>query len=221
MAKRRTDTAGAERAAARKRNFATVIYPESAPADWRQRLNDQHVPALVSPLHDQDTDEGSGKKKKPHYHVLLMFETPKDFETDIKPIFDEIGGVGRENVKSKRGYARYLCHLDNPEKAQYDKSLVAAYGGADYSAVVHLPSDDVQMVRDIMDFVRVNGLYSFAEVLDVCAKVNEDWFNLLITSRGYIVREYVKSLLWERDAEHERVKSVVMPSGEVVEVAKE
>ena len=83
------------------------------------KLDQLHVAALISPLHDKDTNP-SGEPKKPHYHVLLMFEGVKDYETQVKPIFAEIGGVGREMVNSARGYARYLCHLDNPEKAQYE-----------------------------------------------------------------------------------------------------
>ena len=99
----------------RTRNFATVVYPESAPSDWIDKLDQLHVAALISPLHNKDTNP-SGEPKKPHYHVLLMFEGVKDYETQVKPIFAEIGGVGREMVNSARGYARYLCHLDNPEK---------------------------------------------------------------------------------------------------------
>ena len=37
----------------RLRNFATVVYPESAPENWLDRLDGLHVPAFVSPLHNQ------------------------------------------------------------------------------------------------------------------------------------------------------------------------
>ena len=94
-----------------------------------ERLDQCHVAALVSPLHDRDTNP-SGEPKKPHYHVLLMFESPADYESKVAPIFAEIGAVGRETVNSARGYARYLCHLDNPEKAQYSPSEVRCMGGA-------------------------------------------------------------------------------------------
>ena len=40
----------------RFRNFATVVYPESAPADWLTVLDSLHVPAFVSPLHDADVN---------------------------------------------------------------------------------------------------------------------------------------------------------------------
>ena len=151
-----------EKRAGRTRNFATVVYPESAPADWMDRLNDYHVAALVSPLHDRDTNP-SGEPKKPHYHVMLIFEGPKEFETQVKPIFDDIGGVGREMVNSARGYARYLCHLDNPEKAQYDPAEVRCMGGADYYGITNLPTDDIKMLGEIMSYIREQEIYSFAE----------------------------------------------------------
>lgn len=66
----------------RTRNFATVVYPESAPSDWIDKLDQLHVAALISPLHDKDTNP-SGEPKKPHYHVLLMFEGKKDYENRL------------------------------------------------------------------------------------------------------------------------------------------
>lgn len=59
-----------DRSKVRTRNFATVVYPESAPADWLDIINDLHIPCFVSPLHDQDLD-AKGKPKKPHYHVVF------------------------------------------------------------------------------------------------------------------------------------------------------
>ena len=187
-----------EKRAGRTRNFATVVYPESAPADWMDRLNDYHVAALVSPLHDRDTNP-SGEPKKPHYHVMLIFEGPKEFETQVKPIFDDIGGVGREMVNSARGYARYLCHLDNPEKAQYDPAEVRCMGGADYYGITNLPTDDIKMLGEIMSYIREQEIYSFAEFLEGCQLLRPDWYSLAALSRGWIIREYIKSLAWEKE----------------------
>ena len=60
-------------AGSRTRNFASIVYPESAPEDWKEILIQQFVPAFISPLHDQDVNPG-GEIKKPHYHVILMFD---------------------------------------------------------------------------------------------------------------------------------------------------
>lgn len=203
----------------RTRNFATVIYPESAPEDWRERLSAAHVAALISPLHDNDTNP-DGELKKPHRHVLVMFEGPKEFDTQVKPLFDEIGGVGRETVNSVRGYARYLCHLDNPEKAQYSTADVIQLGGADYNAIVHLPTDDSKMLVELFAYIKANQIYSLAELIDICAVNNMDWFNMITMSRAYIVDKYIKSLMWEQEVSYERKSDKLIvdrETGEVIE----
>lgn len=63
----------------RVRNFATVVYPESAPENWQDILSRHCVPAFISPLHDKDINP-TGEPKKPHYHVVLMFEGKKSLE---------------------------------------------------------------------------------------------------------------------------------------------
>lgn len=39
------------------RNFAWLIYPESAPKDWKERLEKLDIPMAISPLHDKDVRE--------------------------------------------------------------------------------------------------------------------------------------------------------------------
>lgn len=63
----------------RTRNYATVVYPESAVEGWQDILVDQFVPAFISPLHDLDVNP-DGEAKKPHYHVIVMFEGVKTRE---------------------------------------------------------------------------------------------------------------------------------------------
>ena len=59
----------------RYRNFWTVFYEDSAPDDWQQIISDWHVPVFVS-HHDQDIS-ANGEPKKPHYHVMIMFDGVK------------------------------------------------------------------------------------------------------------------------------------------------
>lgn len=197
----------------RTRNFATVVYPESAPTDWIERLNQQHIASLVSPLHDRDVNP-NGELKKPHYHVLLMFESPTDYESKVAPIFAEIGGVGRETVNSARGYARYLCHLDNPEKAQYSPLEVHCFGGADYNSIVSLPTDDVKIITEIKNFCRENEIYSLAEIIDIAETLHPEWYSTIVLSRCYVIDKYIKSLAWEFETGYVRaVKRGINGSG--------
>lgn len=192
-----------EKRKGRTRNFATVVYPDSAPADWMERLDQLHIAALVSPLHDKDKNP-SGESKKPHYHVLLMFESPVDYESKVAPIFSAIGGVGRETVGSARGYARYLCHLDNPEKAQYSPSDVRCMGGADFYAVTNLPTDDLKMLGEVFLYVQEHEIYSLAELLTISQMYHPEWFSMIAMSRCYVVDKFIKSLAWERETGYVR-----------------
>lgn len=187
----------------RTRNFATVVYPESAPENWRDVISDMHVAALISPLHDKDVNP-DGTQKKPHYHVMFIFESVKEYETQVKPMFEKIGGVGREEINSARGYARYLCHMDNPEKYQYDPAEVTSMGGADFNAITHLPTDDIKTLQEIFRYIRTNEIYSLAELLDITAVNNPEWFTLIAMNRTYTIDKYIKSCTWEKESGYVR-----------------
>lgn len=178
----------------RTRNFATVIYPDSAPENWQDILADQKVPAFISPLHDVDIDP-FGDKKKPHYHVVIMYEGVKTVE-QAEELFNQIGGVGLEKVSSIRGYARYLCHLDNPEKAQYNQEDVRCLGGADYAAIIGLASDKYKAVSEIIDYCIENKVFSYATLLCYCKTERYDWFRILCDSGTIVIKEFLKSYRW-------------------------
>lgn len=180
--------------ATRTRNYATVVYPESAPEDWQQILANEHISCFISPLHDKDLNP-TGEPKKAHYHVMLMFDNVKTSK-QAEDVFKKIGGVGCEIINSIRGYARYLCHLDNPEKVRYDENAVVAYG-ADYFDIIHLVTDRYAALKDIAEFIQCNCITSYAVLFDYCAKNNDTWFRLLCDNSTYIIKEYLKSMQWQ------------------------
>lgn len=175
----------------RTRNFATIVYPESAPDNWIDVLREEQVNVFISPLHDSDLNP-TGEPKKAHYHVFVMYESVKTVEQFLE-LCEKIGGVGYKKVNSIRGMARYLCHLDNPEKARYLPDDVITIGYEDYYDVITLPSDKYGMIRDIMGFCDCNDVYSFSDLLSYCANNQEDWFRLLCDSGTYVIKEYLKS----------------------------
>lgn len=179
----------------RKRQYAFLVYEDSSYPDWMERLDQMHVEGLISPYHDKDMNP-DGTQKKPHWHVLLMFEGKKS-EAQINEIREKAIGPNYnkafEDVGSLRGYARYLCHMDNPEKAQYERSEVRALGGADYDAIIMLPSDDVRMLGDVMEYIRTNNIRYFSDFLLICRDNNPDWFNMLVSRKSYVIIEFIKS----------------------------
>ena len=179
----------------RTRNFATIVYPESAPENWQELLVQQYVPALVSPLHDKDIDP-TGEPKKPHYHVVFCFANSKTLAQG-EEVSNAIGGVGCMFVKNIRSYARYLCHLDNPDKAQYSMDDVKQFGGADFYDLIKCSVDHYTAIAEIMDFCDDNHIYSFRQLLQICRLEHFEWFRSLCDGGTYIIKEYLKTANWE------------------------
>lgn len=196
----------------RTRNFVTVVYPESAPDNWRVILSEQFIQCFISPLHEKD-ENPDGTSKKPHYHVLLMFDNVKTIE-QAKEVFALIGGVGCEVVKSLRGYARYLCHLDNPEKAQYDISDVECLCGADYISVIGLAIDKLKAIDEMMDFCDEYNVVSFYALSKYARLHRSDWSRVLKESGTLFMREFLKSRQWSIDNDKCHILDPV--TGEVI-----
>ena len=75
----------------RTRNWVFFVYPSkeqlsnfetdydgadgygSAPDNWRDILDEEHIQWVESPLHDKDKLP-DGRTKKPHWHILLLFD---------------------------------------------------------------------------------------------------------------------------------------------------
>lgn len=196
----------------RTRNFATIVYPESAPENWKSILENEIVPALISPLHDKDIN-ADGEKKKAHYHVIIMFDTVKT-EEQAKKIFDKIGGVGCQKINVIRNYARYLCHLDNPEKVQYNTKDVIKLCGADYDEIISLASDKYKVIDEMIDFCEKYDITSFYLLSKYAFKNNDQWKKALADNCSVFMREYLKSKQWSVD--NKQVHIVDEETGEVI-----
>lgn len=181
----------------RTRNFATVVYPESAAENWKEILEQEFVPAFISPLHDKDIN-ANGEKKKSHYHVIIMFDSTKTPD-QAKEIFEKIGGVGCEKVNSIRGYARYLCHLDNPEKTQYCTQDVISLCGSDYLETINLITDKYKVLDEMIEFCEKYEVTSFYLLSKYAFQNKESWRRILADSGSVFMREYLKSKQWSKE----------------------
>ena len=179
----------------RSKNWATIVYPDSAPENWLQILGELKMELFISPLHDKD-ELPDGTQKKPHYHVLFMFSSMKTLE-QAQEFFNMVCGVGYEKVATVRGYGRYLCHLDNPEKALYDTADVMSFGGADYFSVINLVTDKYVTLAEILDFCDDNGIYIYSQLIRWCRCNKFEWFRCLCDGGSFMVKEYLKSAEYE------------------------
>lgn len=179
----------------RKRNWAFVVYPDSAPDNWREMLHEMLVPGFISPLHDAD-ENANGEQKKPHWHVMLTFKGLKSL-AQVKEITEALNAPAPQECKDVRAYARYLCHLDNPEKAQYQISDVESLGGADYLDKIKCAADTDTALSEMMDWCMEQGCYSFYRLSNYARKNRSDWFRVITSSRTVFLTAWLKSMEWE------------------------
>ncbi len=196
----------------RTRNFATVVYADSAPEKWQDILSDLRVPAFISPYHDKDKNP-TGEEKKPHWHVMLMFEQVKTID-QAKEIFDKIGGVGCEIINSVRGYSRYLTHADNPEKHQYSQDDVKALCGADYAAAIGLATDKYKAMGEMQDFCEKYNIKSFYILSKYARSNRSDWYRILCDCGAVYMDRYLKSRDWSHNVG--QVEIVDPETGEII-----
>lgn len=178
----------------RTRNYATIVYPESAPENWQEILSDQFVPAFISPIHDIDISP-NGEPKKPHFHVIIMFDSVKTIDQAVS-VFQKINGCGCEVVQSLRGYARYLCHLDHADKVQYDPQNVKALCGADYVATIGLVLDKYKAIGEMIDYCIDQNIVSYSDLLEYSRRERFDWFRVLCDNGTVVINVYLKSRQW-------------------------
>lgn len=177
----------------RTRNWTIVIYPDSAPGDWRQYIDNLQIEWVESPLHDCDTND-TGEVKKPHWHLLLMFGGVKAYEQVIE-IVEPLNCPAPQKCHSAKGCVRYMAHLDNPEKFQYSVSDIKAHGGVDLAELLRPSSSErYSLIREMCEYIRANGILEFQDLIDYSmAERFDDWFPLLCDNSAYIVGQYIKS----------------------------
>lgn len=151
----------------KKRNWAFVLYPESAPKDWREQLAKSGVQCAISPLHDRDLNP-TGEPKKAHHHVILVYGNPTTYN-NVKALTNgQLGQTIPQPLEQVRGYYRYLTHEDNPEKAQYSKSDIELLNGFDIRDFVELSKSEVsKLMREIQVMIRDNNITEYAILMDM------------------------------------------------------
>ena len=180
----------------RKDYWLFEFYPDSAPENWREIINGWLVDCLVSPLHDRDVNE-DGTPKKPHWHGILFFDSLKSFEQVQEIVAPLNGPIPIMPKGTKRNCTRYLCHLNNPEKAQYDESEVTEFQSASYEDLKSRSDDKYGYIGEMMDFVDENGEYSYAALLRYARNNRPEWFRCLCDNGTYVMKEYCKTAAYD------------------------
>ena len=185
------------------RNWAFIVYPESAPENWQKILSETGLPFAVSPLHDADLNADESEKKA-HWHVLTCYGGPTTLEV-VKMITEPINATLPQPVHSLRGYYRYFTHKDNPEKTQYLETNIEHFNGfavPDYTEMT--AKEKLEVKRKLLVIISSESIYEYSILIDFLSTqdelqqefffaVNNTMFLMpYLTSRRYRLKELVK-----------------------------
>lgn len=190
----------------RSRTWTCIAYPESAPENWREKLDESHIPWLESPLHDKDVNP-DGTKKKPHWHVLLKFGSKKSYRQVDNLVKDCLHGPNPQVVHDVRSMVRYFVHADNPEKYQYRREDLIEHAGFDIgNAFASSSIERYELIHEMIQFVRDNEIEEISQLIDYAVENRfDDWFPLLADNSLKIIDTYIRSVRYHnRDEEQEK-----------------
>lgn len=175
--------------------WATIAYPESCILEDFLTSPDRPAYAL-SPLHDKDLTS-DGNVKKPHYHLLCKMDSLKS-QTQMLDYFNSFGFVGAEQIRSPSGYARYLTHADDTDKAQYRASDIRSER-LDIDALTSAPETcelRINKIVAIQQLITDNGVTSYAHLCNYLALKDKDLLDTVIKNSGHFFR-FMRSIEYE------------------------
>lgn len=184
------------------------LYLDSAPDDWETRIRESGYECVWA-MHDKDV-RPTGEIKETHVHVAVRFSHAVDVAA-AKELLSSFG-VKEPSVQyrdSWRAVCRYMVHMDDPDKYQYDPSIVCECGGADWKTEIYRSSDKYRAIAEMQDWCdadenrRPNGCPAqFNDLMRYARENNQEWFQALCDNSSIVMREYCKGNRhdWRDDA---------------------
>jgi len=156
------------------RYFTFLLYPESIPTDWIQKLESLDVPIAISPIHDKDLSNVEGQKyKKAHYHVIYVAKNPVTAESvrlKIKRLLGE-KSIAKVQivVSSMENMYLYLTHESKDaiakNKYKYKKAEIIQLNNFDIDRYITLDAEDKDdMLNEVCDLIDEHGLANIREL---------------------------------------------------------
>lgn len=159
------------------RYFCGLVYPESASEDWQERLKKSMGSYAISPLHEPDNDE-----KKPHYHVVYYHgHGPATIEAAKRVQPDGVFANGHiEICAHPRTYQRYLIHLDDKEKQQFDEGseAIKLLNGFPLDLTREFTKAELlEQKRKCFEILESYSIVEYCDMLDYLLKFDFDLFD--------------------------------------------
>jgi hypothetical protein len=191
-----------QRAGQRTRNWTVIFYPEDLPEDWTSLVDNLHFKWIESPLHDKDLN-ADGQPKKPHHHALFMFDAVKT-EEQIATMLKEVFGISEtgsiigiatpQKVTDRGALVRYMAHLDNPDKAQYDVVEIVGHNGADPAELLRYSATETrEMIIAMEEYIEQNCITELADFSLAIRYEHPEWHTILATKMTIYFNAFIRS----------------------------
>lgn len=150
----------------KKNKWAFVLYPESAPVNWREQLQQTGLQIAISPLHDKDLN-ADNTPKKAHYHIILVYEGPTTYN-NVLMLTTGLNQPIPQPLDSIRGYYRYFTHEDNPEKYHYNEQEITTLNGFDVKNYLELTANQITAcLIELTHIIQDNDIREYSTLIDL------------------------------------------------------
>lgn len=199
----------------KSRSFAFILYPESLPEGWIEKIETLKIPMAISPIHDKDErenvnaldlgaddmkilDSGGKLYKKEHYHVLYCAPNPVTASSVRNKINRKLDGLSLvshiEIVDSVEHYFLYLTHESSDAKKKkkrvYDKKDIRFLSNFDIDRYITL--DEHQKKELLNAILREIRSYHLENIFDLADHIDSKGDELGISDMN-VVNDVIKS----------------------------
>lgn len=201
--------------------WSSIVYPESAKMqikDIKEYFNQRSIGFFLSPLHNNDKDD-EGQLKKPHYHLLLKFSSLKS-HLQVQLILSYITEVEPIIISNYKMYGRYLTHMDNPEKAQYNKDDVIT--NLDYNEFLDKEKRQLglrkifeksldgqgisQMISECLKNEDFDGIELIRQNIHLLRTIGQEQFSMLMHNKEHEARKQnEQTITQQRSSNHANI----------------
>lgn len=176
----------------KKRNWAFILYLDSAPANWRDILQETGCQYAISPYHDKDINP-DGTLKKPHYHIIVCYDGPTSYNVILR-ITQSVNATIPQPLEQIRGYYRYFTHMDNPEKYQYSQDDISTINGFNINNYIEMTYTEVSMIiKSLQDLIRSKNILEYSDLLDFLLDEDLREFWDVARNHAFLLDKYITS----------------------------
>lgn len=180
-------------ASIRPKNWTCVSYPSDYGSidELYSFLESLQVPFYFM-VHDADKDENGGLKPE-HCHIVLEYGVNRT----LQQVQSDLGSIAANGfvapVRNLRSTVRYLCHKDNPKKAQYGVEKMCVGCGAD--ALKYMTEEaETLTIADLFEYIYEQGYTNYALLVMHCIRENRAMWRVLEKTNSTMVLNFCKSL---------------------------